>query len=110
MGLCRMDVSCLSKISPGEHSPVGGWMLEQGSETVACWKSCGVIPLLLPLPLRRAGVGFLATSSWMMEVAQPWDCHQPHGARAGAVSHQELGLLQGVRCVGTGGGMEWAEW
>lgn len=84
LGLCRMDVfSCLSEIFPGGNIPVISWMLE-GSETgVAYWISCGVISLLLPLLPLHAGVGFLATSSWMMEVAQPWDCHPAMGARAG---------------------------
>lgn len=62
------------------------WMLEEGSETgVACWKPCGVVPSLLPLLPLRAGVGFLATSSWMMEVAQPWDCHPAAGSTGWAV-------------------------
>lgn len=46
----------------------------------------------------------------MMEVAQPGTATSPveHGQGC-AVSHQELGLVQVVRCVGTGGGMGWAE-
>lgn len=66
---------------------------------MACWKLCGVVPSLLPLLPRRAGVGFLATSSWMMEVTQPWDCHpaglsMEHG-QGRAVSQRELWLVGG---------------